>query len=186
MDRDANAVMLIEWPVADGGNGHAYEVIHDGSVTWPQAKAAAESKGGYLATMTSAAENVWITNTFGYGNLNAHFLGGFQPPNSSEPLGDWTWVTGETWLYSNWGPQEPNNSLVGEEEDVLEFGHGPNADGAQWNDIRAFWTRGGYVIEYNPTDGNPEPSSAIPEPSSLLLLGTGLLGFLGWRRRRLC
>lgn len=59
----AHAVIL-EWSIGDGGNGHSYEVIHDGNITWPQAKAAAESKGGYLATITSAAENLWITDTF--------------------------------------------------------------------------------------------------------------------------
>ncbi len=172
---------IVDWSVADGGNGHSYEVVHDSAVTWPQAKAAAESKGGYLATITSAAENLWITSTFGYPNLNAHFLGGFQPPNSPEPLGDWTWVTGEAWSYANWGPGEPNNSLVGEEEDALEFGHGPNADGGQWNDIRNFWTRAGYVVEYDPVATNPEP---IPEASSAFLFGVGLLGLVGWQYRR--
>jgi len=180
----SNAYAVVyEWQIADGGNGHLYEDVDDGNINWLQAKQAAESKGGYLATITSAAENLWVTNTFGYPNLNAHFLGGFQPPNSAEPLGDWSWVSGEPWNYTNWGPFEPNNSLVGEEEDALEFGHGPNAEGGQWNDIRNFWTRSGYVIEYNPANVNPGPSTTIPEPSTFFFLVLILLISVAYKRK---
>lgn len=72
--------------------------------------------------------------------------------------------------------------MAGEEEDVLEFGHGPNANGVQWNDIRDFWYRSGYAIEYNPTNGISEPN-VIPEPSTFLLLSAGLLGFALRRKK---
>ena len=42
----------IRWEMADGGNGHLYEVIQD-RLTWTEANAAARSRGGYLATLTT-------------------------------------------------------------------------------------------------------------------------------------
>ena len=55
---------IVQWAVADGGNDHFYQgvcacTVCDGSdgITWTDAKAAAEVKSGYLATITSSAEN---------------------------------------------------------------------------------------------------------------------------------
>jgi len=45
----------IQWLEEDGGNGHWYEAIHS-SVSWQEAKVDAQSRGGYLATITSSAE----------------------------------------------------------------------------------------------------------------------------------
>ncbi|MCP3921439.1 MAG: hypothetical protein GY714_02520 [Desulfobacterales bacterium] len=30
------------------------------------------------------------------------FIGGYQPPGSSEPSGGWSWLSGEKWRYTNW------------------------------------------------------------------------------------
>ena len=46
------------WEQSDGGNGHWYKpVLQTNGITWAQAAAAAKAEGGYLATITSAAEN---------------------------------------------------------------------------------------------------------------------------------
>ena len=59
----------IQWETATGGNGHWYDVIwlQPRALDWEVAKASAEGKGGYLATLTDQYENafVWdlLTNT---------------------------------------------------------------------------------------------------------------------------
>jgi hypothetical protein len=96
-------------------------------------------------------------------------------------------------VYTNWGGNEPNNSaqletFPGEGEDGLEM---HNADASwvigRWNDMPGtaaydatqFGATAGFIAEYN------APSS-VPEPSTLLLLGSGLagLGGVAWRRHR--
>jgi hypothetical protein len=100
-------------------------------LTWTGAKTAAEALGGHLATITSAAENAFV---FGLGEATGggfyYALGGFQPPGSPEPAGNWQWVTGEPFSYTNWVSGEPNNSGG---ENALMFVNSL----AQWNDIPA-------------------------------------------------
>ncbi len=123
----------IEWPVAAGGNGHEYlPVIVASPISWDQAARAALAQGGYLATLTSKAENDFV---FGLVSSPAYFyrgemgplLGGYQPPGSAEPGGGWTWVTGEPWSFTNWAGGQPDNG--GQPEGILHFWYG-NA----WND----------------------------------------------------
>ncbi|MCG8533051.1 MAG: hypothetical protein MI749_20680, partial [Desulfovibrionales bacterium] len=46
----------VQWSV----NGHSYEFVNTGTeLTWEAAQAAATGKGGYLATITSQAENTF-------------------------------------------------------------------------------------------------------------------------------
>ena len=39
-------------------------------------------------------------------------------------------------------------------------------------------------IQINQPNPEPEPSPVVPEPSSVFLLGSGILGLVGWTRRR--
>jgi hypothetical protein len=155
----------IQWQVGDGGNGHWYESINE-LVSWTTAKSNAEALGGYLTTITSAQENSFIWNNVD--SPSWRWLGGLKNGNN------WTWVTGEPWSYSNWYPGEPNN--MGGYEYYLQFS--PNASDGTWNDnsdsgfLSGIST--GYIIEYNTT---------VPIPGPLLLLGSGLLGLIGIRRR---
>jgi hypothetical protein len=127
-------------------NQHTYQVVND-DVTWETARAAAEAAGGYLATMTSAAENGWLTTTFGASSLNLHWIGGFQPEGSDEPDGGWRWVTGEAFSYDNWSGGEPNN--VDDDEWVIGFNDQTTADGSTWNDAWSGEVLRGYVIEWD-------------------------------------
>ena len=44
------------WPVAEGGNGHAYQAVGVSElIPWTSADQAATLAGGYLATITSEA-----------------------------------------------------------------------------------------------------------------------------------
>lgn len=172
----------IQWKVADGGNNHYYEfVLPDGSgVDWNAARAAAKGSShmgylGYLATITSAAEQSFI---FDHVTSSRAWIGG----SDADSEDDWKWVdgpeAGDTLVYTPWAPGEPNN--VGN-EDYLIFGW--NNDGALggWNDLPSN-NAYGYVVEYG-GDGDPNDLSVVPEPGTLLLFGTGLAG-LGLRSRK--
>ncbi len=84
----------VEWRVADGGNGHWYEV-RDDELVWPMARAVALELGGDLASLETAAEFAWAKSRF----LNARFdviLGGLQVPGAATPSADWEWLTGSS------------------------------------------------------------------------------------------
>lgn len=150
--------LAVEWPVAQGGNGHSYRAVLVGpaGINWADASAAAVAGGGHLATIASAAENVFVyslvTNAQfwwldGVGNGEGPWLGGFQPPGSPEPAGNWQWVTGEPFAYLNWAPAEPNNAN-GTEDRLVFTGKGKLMDSV-WNDFANSALELGYVIEYD-------------------------------------
>lgn len=128
-----------QWP----GNGHYYAVINQ-ITNWQQAKVLAEGMEfmgvhGHLATITSEAENTFVTTELG-GTAGA-WLGGQQLPGSSEPAGGWQWITGEPWAYTKWDGGEPNNTYGGgwgtsddTTEEVLQYHH----NGTHWNDLPAY------------------------------------------------
>ena len=100
----------VEWKVSDGGNGHWYSKVPFSNQTWTALKAICESKGGYLATITSSNEQSFLnSNVIGSDNC---LLGGLQDHNASdyaEPAGGWKWITGESMSWTNWAGGEPNN-----------------------------------------------------------------------------
>lgn len=144
----------VEWKVADGGNGHFYEVVAAPEITWAAARDAAWAATppasvpeftGHLVTITSQVETVFLVDNFN--TNNRYWLGGIQNPNTGGANDNWQWITGEIWDYTNWKPGEPNDS--GGNEDALAF-HDSGTEG-DWNDAPAGHTGygdGGYIIEY--------------------------------------
>jgi hypothetical protein len=182
------AQTTVQWMVGSGGNGHYYQLVAvPGGISWSAANTAAQNAGGYLATLTSSAENsfvytnlaslnasVWFTDTSG--NSEGPWLGGFQPNGSSEPSGGWSWVTGEAWSFTSWSPGEPNN--FNPNEDYLQFFGAGSSINSNWNDAAGAVAVRGYLIEYD--------TSPIPEPADAALILAGIAGgLIAWRRRRI-
>ena len=166
----------IQWSDAVGGNGHWYEFVAI-ITSWDVAKQLAEEKQhndfeGHLATITSFEEQSWISSVLPY---NKVWLGGYQPDNTVEPDKGWAWITGEPWEYTNWRAGEPNDNYGDEDYLVIDK---YSIDG-QWNDQRIDgWNKMiGYIVEYE------AESVPIPEPATMLLLGSGLAGLAGLRKK---
>jgi hypothetical protein len=108
------------------------------------------------------------------------WLGGFQTNPNSGPAADWHWVTGETWDYTNWyAPKEPNDFL-GIPENYLNFGYYLPV----WNDCPDTCESYGSHVTGFFIEWNNDPLAPVPEPASVVLLGTGLLALYRRRRQR--
>ncbi|KPA08991.1 secreted protein containing C-type lectin domain protein [Candidatus Magnetomorum sp. HK-1] len=102
-------------------NGHYYQRFEFNKTSWTNAKQFCEQRGGYLATITSENEQLFITNNFS--NKYWLWLGGTDESNE----GSWEWITGEDWVYTNWHQNEPSGGT----EHYLNTYYFP--DGT-WND----------------------------------------------------
>lgn len=176
----------VQWPAAEGGNDHWYEIISAPGLNWHAAEDAAweltweiepgVSEHAYLGTVTSAAENDWLAeHIYPVVDSAIAWLGGFQDPNDpdyAEPDGGWKWVTGEDWSYANWAPGEPND-VDGE---AYLWVYLRPVDFAMWNDHDpdSYGMIEYYLAEFD--------SEYVPEPSALSLLMLGCAVAL--RRRR--
>ena len=155
-----------QWTVASGGNGHYYQaILFPGGISWDQASTSATNAGGYLATITSSAENNFlyglISNTPDYwisdsGGGDGVWFGLIKLPGPLSPT-NWTWVTGEAFTYQNWAFGQPNN--VNGFQDHAQFYSPSGLTANTWNDAantldQAFVP--GYIIEYN---SNPYASN---------------------------
>ncbi|MBT6282619.1 MAG: hypothetical protein HOJ00_04455 [Phycisphaerae bacterium] len=125
----------VQWSMADGGNGHWYEQINTGSnlITWQDAFDIAESMGGHLVTITSQEEDSFVHSSF---SCNTGWAGG------TRENGEWNWITGEVWDYTNWHPGEPN----GGDGYHLEVYFKCTA----WNDMHASYQRDSLIVEWEP------------------------------------
>ena len=106
-----------EWESGVGGNGHWYQGVQsDMELDWHEAHSAAMSRGGYLVTLTSPEENLWVGNhaisPLGTQPRHGPWIGLYQDrmgPDYAEPWGGWAWVTGEPLDFQNWDSTNPNN-----------------------------------------------------------------------------
>ncbi len=136
--------------------------LYERGYSWGEAKTLCEQMGGHLATITSDDEQAQINSiltarlagTDAYKNY--YWLGGYREGNL------WKWVTGESFLYTNWAPGQPDSSADAGGEDKLmiwrnvEPGN-PQTTLLKWNDLNdnvsnynSFYSRGscGFIIEW--------------------------------------
>ncbi|HAS89249.1 MAG TPA: lectin [Desulfovibrio sp.] len=182
--RTLNAILMITMLVALTGESafastytfgnSEYTVIQSNGINWDDAKLAAETAGGHLATITSAAENNFLKTTVFQGLDKAYWLGAYQTgdENRQDPTSNWHWVTGEDWTFTDWYSSEPNNAGINEihlsADQRFNF---------QWNDEGSAVSRmiQGYVIE--------TPTAPTPIPGAIWLLGASLLALFGFKRK---
>lgn len=109
---------------APDGTKHRYQIFK-GVRTWKEAKVFCEVLGGHLATLTTAEENEFVYRFMrDCGYLTAYF-----GLSDEKRVGDWIWVTGEPFEYTNWHRGEPSRS--GRERYGMYFYK--HTDGT-WND----------------------------------------------------
>ena len=160
------AARTISFSIAPGTfnptTGHFYEFVPSPGIAWTTARSAALGRNifglkGYLATLTSAAEN-----TFAFSKVNSV---GWIGASDAAVEGDWRWMDGpEAGLlfyrglgtsngapvggnYNNWATGEPNDA--GNEDYAHYLANG------QWNDYANTTTVQGYVVEYGGSAGDP-------------------------------
>ncbi len=186
-------------PVQWVDNGHYYDFITS-SLNWQGALTEAESLtylglDGHLATITSSNENAFLDVVFNTGaNSQFSWIGGYEPNDD----GVWKWATGPEigiqfsqgvnptapFNYANWGGIEPNDHKPLEDFAMFNTGNTfASIAPGQWADAEPTASYldpvVGYLIEFEQSDS----SNVIPEPSTMLLLGTGLLGGVRLRKR---
>ena len=195
---------LMQFPA----NGHFYEIIEPGPINWTDARDAAATRGGYLATLTSADENTFVWDLLTDYNaalsrsspFNRWFwLGGYQPAGSTEPAGGWTWVTGEAWSYTNWSPlvltsgdctngspagisapwNNCQNPARGPADYLHYFQNQPTDAAALWGDVELQIAVGTNRMLGYVVEYDTNPA---PIPATAALMAIGLLG-LALRRR---
>ena len=108
--------------------GNRYQLINE-NMTWTEAKTYCEKIGGHLATVTDESEQEFLTSlTIENGSNKNYWLGGYRDNSYSE----WKWITGESFIYSNWDSGEPNYAF----ENYLHF-YGDNSvsKAGAWNNF---------------------------------------------------
>ena len=206
----------IVWPVDQGGNGHSYQLVVNNTITWSQAVSAAAADGGYLATITSAAENQFIDNLLSGQSAptGSYWIGLTRISPTNTPTGSFKWITGEPLVFTNWSPGVPDNFKGVEDSGSVLWTASTSVATASrrghWNDLpnigypsqyQSFagtdLARGGYLIEFNSgTGGSSGPTSspsgsAVPLPSAAWLFAPCAVLALAASRRvsrgfRLC
>lgn len=123
------ALAWTRWDRGPGATGHWYKLTEVPG-QWDEAEAEAIENGGHLAAINSSLENDWVLAHLA---LDSVWIGLYQPPESLERGGGWSWATGEPMTFTNWLDGEPNNHL-GEESWAEMKGRMASLPPGGWND----------------------------------------------------
>lgn len=119
-----------------------YTITHN--YTWDQAKTLAESMGGYLWSVNSAAEHAAVAQMYQSQSTVCceTFNGAYKEG------GVWKWHSGEPFTYTNWANGQPDNPN-GDTRIRVQWGWS-DADGVpgQWEDYGSGWDTQKFIIEF--------------------------------------
>jgi flagellin-like hook-associated protein FlgL len=118
-----------------------YEAVDFDNSTWGEAKNDAESRGGYLATVSSIEEWDKILQVSPMNDPRYMWLGA---TDENSP-GVWEWITGEPWSFELWATGEPNDTGT-----CLH----KLSDSGLWNDTYDYarYLNSGYILERDVTE----------------------------------
>jgi hypothetical protein len=119
-------------------DGHTY-FASIATLNWEQANAAAVALGGHLVSITSQAEQNFLSGLIPNGPLSQFWIGLRYSPS----LGQFKWTTGEPVVYTNWGLAQPgvlDGDYVYHLDAFLNITRG-------WYDSPAFLNRR-YIVEF--------------------------------------
>ena len=127
--------------------GQSTYILTPKAMTWQDAQAYAESRGGNLVTINDAAENQWLKDTFG--TTEALFIG----MSDAETEGTWKWASGQSVTYTDWAPNEPNDAQGNQDYAILS--HIWNSSTDKWDDVtNGASFRGIIEIDWSSVGGN--------------------------------
>ena len=143
-------------------NGHSYALITT-FLDWATAKTNAEAQVPpyqtcsliqkpvpYLVTITSQAEQDFLTSNFASILPNVGWIGLVQAPGSAEPAGGFGWITNENFgPYTDWVPGEPNNGNCAPTVNCEGCVEVNPLLSLEWNDFPCSYTRPS-IIEVDP------------------------------------
>ena len=176
---------FFQWSSATGGNDHFYALTPN-PASWTSAEAFAISRGGHLASITSAGEQTFLTSTFlnGFFDTRALWIG--LTDQTTE--GVFRWSTGEALGYTRWYAGEPNDGggLQTPEDYVAinwQRAAGQTPTKGEWNDAPLNGTVGLGGLSSGPYYGIIE---VVPEPGTLALLSAfGIVTLVPLLRRKM-
>lgn len=124
-------------------NGHQY-FMSNILANWRDAKSLCINNGGYLAAITSQAENTFLKSKL----QDMVFIG----LNDEQTEGNFQWANGEISTYTNWSSGQPAQSPQALSEDFVVF---QNWDG-KWDDVNGLVAKR-VLLERNCNSGVTPP-----------------------------
>jgi hypothetical protein len=167
--------------IINPANNHKYALTERADI-FANCEAEAVRAGGHLVTINNEAENTWVRNNLGTGD---YWIGFATRYIVYELWNYWYWQDGSGYwqggpsggigwtygFYTHWAYGDPNYRDGFHIEDCAVM-----KGSGYWDDIMGTDSRYG-VIEV-------PLSHVVPLPGAVWLLGSGLMGLVGWRRLR--